>query len=188
LHGAWWVSPAAGSTAARFGDWKIITGYDCATENNVRQAWPEPGSKIVPFGKSGGVHEPGTDHYRVKKLSADLGAEPKGQSSPDPTCATGIKADYHHHGTIVCCEKSCGACGVQDECQLPVKDGKVCPCAKRLGGAGGCCNEPIQTSGRMCADVGPPCVVSFNRSTASKVCLYVRTCFFIFWNFSCQCS
>merc|ERR1711908_36316 len=38
-----------GVAAARFGDWKLITGYNCDA-NNVHQRWPEPGKKAVPFG------------------------------------------------------------------------------------------------------------------------------------------
>ena len=99
------------------------------------------------------------------------------ETTPDPHCSTGLSADYHNHGTITCCEKTCGVCGATSECQLPVKDGKACPCAGREGGAAGCCVGAIDGSKRMCAEYGPPCIVSYNHSKPhppkdSSVCLY----------------
>ena len=82
----------------------------------------------------------------------------------DPKCKTGLIADFHNHGTVVCCPEECGVCGASDECQLPVKDGKPCPCANRKGGADACCVSKIQESRAMCAETGPPCVVSYNHT------------------------
>lgn len=132
------------------------------------QAWPELSQTEVPFGLTGGQREPGTDHLRASSL-------PKLQapttSSPDPTCATGIPVDYHGHGEVTCCAKECGVCGVSSECQLPVKDGKPCPCASRPGGADACCVSTIEHSDRMCAEYPPPCVVRKNISSL-PVCLF----------------
>jgi hypothetical protein len=120
--------------------------------SQVWQAWPPLEASAVPFGLSGGDVEAGTDHARAASLPKDDGYWLRGdeaaavtdgdggggdddggerKSAPDPTCATGISADYHDHGTVVCCPKACKVCGVQSECQLPVKDGKPCPCAAR---------------------------------------------------------
>jgi hypothetical protein len=51
-------------TAARFGDWKIIVGKDCGTDQ-VWQAWPTPGVKPVPFGLTGGWLEQGAKAARL---------------------------------------------------------------------------------------------------------------------------
>jgi len=82
----------------------------------------------------------------------------------DPKCKTGLIVDYHNRGTVVCCPEECGVCGASDECQLPIKDGKACPCANREGGADACCASKIQGSHAMCAETGPPCVVSYNHT------------------------
>ena len=79
----------------------------------------------------------------------------------DPKCKTGLIVDYHNRGTVVCCPEECGVCGASDECQQ-WKDGKPCPCANRKGGADACCVSKIQGSHAMCAETGPPCVVSYN--------------------------
>eukprot|EP01047_Picozoa_sp_COSAG01_P072879 COSAG01_NODE_11713_length_1874_cov_1.922817_2_plen_205_part_00 len=122
----------------------------------------------MPFGLTGGDVEAGTDHARAASLPKDdqywLGGEQRsGEESkvaaPDPTCHTGISADYHNHGTVVCCPKDCKVCGAASECQLPVKNGKPCPCASRKGGAAACCVQNIEKSGRSCQQFGPPCVV-----------------------------
>ena len=61
-------------------------------------------------------------------------------SGGDPTCATGIPSGN------VCCAASCGECGGSG-------------CGSRPGGASNCCSGAIRSSGRLCATVGPPCVL-----------------------------
>lgn len=56
------------SLAARFGDYKIILGVDGGPGV---QAWPTPGASEVPFGRSGGKVEGGTDHYRAPLLDKE---------------------------------------------------------------------------------------------------------------------
>ena len=163
-------------SAARFDvggvPWKVMTNYNCDS-SQVRQAWPPLGDSPVPFGLTGGDVETGTDHARAASLPKDdadwlLG----GGGNPDPDCATGISANYHNHGTVVCCAKECGVCGVQSECQLPVKNGTPCPCAARPGGASTCCVSGIEDSGRSCKDYSPPCIVSRGPPRAKPACLF----------------
>lgn len=56
-----------GVQAARFGNYKLITGLSC-DETKVWQAWPELSAVDVPFGLSHGVVEAGTDHARAALL------------------------------------------------------------------------------------------------------------------------
>ena len=150
-----------------------MTGTSC-TSSDVWQAWPDLAAEPVPFGRTGGVLEAGTDHARAPSLPASTGAGADADAAPDPTCRTGLPVDYHGHGTVTCCSKACGVCGAADECQLPVKDGKPCPCASRPGGASRCCVSSIERSGRKCATSAPPCVVSRNGSDPAhgSVCLF----------------
>ena len=157
--------------AARFREMKIMVGVNCQGDQ-VWQKWPEPSPAPVPFGLSGGVLEAGTDHARVAALSS-LQQQQQSPVGADPKCQTGLPVDYHGHGTITCCAKECGVCGAKSECQLPVKDGKPCPCASRPGGAAACCVGTIGASGRMCATNDPPCVVS--RKHHDNVCLFNLT-------------
>lgn len=171
--------------AARFDvdgvPWKLITDYNC-NSSQVWQAWPPLEASPIPFGLTGGDVEAGTDHARAASLPTDDKywlqnsgrAEDGGdnKAAPDPTCNTGISADYHNHGTVVCCPKECGVCGAQSECQLPIKNGKPCPCAARQGGPNACCVHSIETSGRSCKEVGPPCVVHRGPEPAKPPCLF----------------
>lgn len=62
-------------------------------------------------------------------------------SPSDPTCSGGIIRDN------ICCNPGCSVCG-----------GNSCG-TDPLTGAN-CCGGPIEASGRMCDDVGAPCVIS----------------------------
>ena len=146
----------------------------------------------VPFGNSGGQLEAGTDHARVASLpktdawwashtgsvpaaAADEGSsgEEEGEevvgeskvaaNTPDPQCKTGLEANYHNHGVVVCCPKECEVCGAQNECQLPIKNGQPCPCAGRPGGADACCVSKIEDSKRRCSEEGQ--VICIHRLT-----------------------
>ena len=156
--------------AARFGNMKIIAGVSCQ-DKQVWQRWPAPAPSPVPFGLSGGVLEPGTDHARVAALSNT--PQPGAPLGADPQCETGLPVDYHGHGVVTCCPKECGVCGAANECQLPVKDGQPCPCASRPGGASACCVGSIEKSGRMCATHNPPCIVSSHKK--QQACLFNLT-------------
>ena len=187
-----------GVAAARFGDWKIMVGMACSAKV---QPWPTPGDRAVPFGKTGGWIESGTNHARsplLDHVDAATGlstlqstaddswadwtarlADSTGGATPDPHCATGVPkggVDYHDHGVVSCCAKECGVCGVQEECQRAIKSGTVCPCARRPGGPDNCCVYNIQTANRSCHLFPPPCVVSRKPAPApgpsAHVCLY----------------
>ena len=60
-----------GVQAARFGNYKLITGLSC-DESKVWQAWPELSTVDVPFGLSHGVVESGTDHARAPLLDGKI--------------------------------------------------------------------------------------------------------------------
>jgi len=166
----------SGSVAARFGEMKIIGDWNC-DGNDVWQAWPELSTTPIEFGESGGELEAGTDHCRAASISEDMEGRGGGRKSnrsliADPTCATGIKARYHNSSVTVCCPKSCGECGVASECQLPIKNGKPCPCAGRPGGAEACCVTNIQDGHRWCSTNAPPCIVA---EKSKPFCLYNLT-------------
>lgn len=67
-----YFNPSLGNVAvqaARFGKYKLILGVNCSLPSNkVWQAWPAPAAGAVPFGRSGGVVEAGTDHARAPLL------------------------------------------------------------------------------------------------------------------------
>jgi len=155
--------------AGRFGDYKIIQGMSC-TGSEVWQAWPEPAGHVVPFGLTTGWIEPGTDHARAGLLGGHTDVLRQQRLGADPNCSNGLRADYHNHGDITCCAKSCGVCGLSSECQLPEKDGKPCPCASRPGGADACCVSTILQSKLMCADHDAPCVISIPNNNTG--CLF----------------
>eukprot|EP01006_Ploeotia_vitrea_P031042 TRINITY_DN63366_c0_g1_i1.p1 TRINITY_DN63366_c0_g1~~TRINITY_DN63366_c0_g1_i1.p1 ORF type:complete len:567 (+),score=65.36 TRINITY_DN63366_c0_g1_i1:53-1753(+) len=52
-------------TAIRWGDYKLLVGDKIGDTRIV--SWPETGRRI-PFGRSGGMHEQGTDHCRAPKF------------------------------------------------------------------------------------------------------------------------
>ena len=140
-----------GVAAARFGKWKLIVGTSC-TSNRVYQRWPTPGKVPVPFGKSGGVVESGTDHARAPLLPHVRSNGERG-IAPDPTCAHGILSGNGQ----VCCAATCGRCGGPS-------------CAKLPGGGAACCTGKIKDAKVSCTESPAPCVMS---SPATKdVCLY----------------
>ena len=58
--------------------------------------------------------------------------------SGDTTCCTGVSSgDF-------CCSASCGTCGGSG-------------CSRRPGGAAACCTRSINSSGRSCTFLPPPC-------------------------------
>ena len=61
------LCPAGCPSAIRVEDLKLIINASC-TDRPVWQKWPSPGSQPVPFGRSGGTVEHGTDHARAPLL------------------------------------------------------------------------------------------------------------------------
>jgi len=57
-------------SALRVGRWKLVLGVAC-TDSQIWPAWPAPAEAPVPFGRTGGAVEPGTDHARAPLLSYD---------------------------------------------------------------------------------------------------------------------
>ena len=139
-----------GVASARFGDWKVITGYSC-TSQMKHQAWPTPGSGHVAFGQSGGKVEAGTNHARSPLLDGVRTFGDRGMA-PDPTCKQGI---LNAKGNV-CCASSCGTCGGASCGELP-------------GGSANCCVKKIQKQGESCDEAPPPCVM---HRTEQSVCLY----------------
>jgi len=131
--------------AARFGDWKVITGASCTGANVV--SWPEPAAEEVPFGLSTGWVREGTNWAYAGLLnhSQSLGTMSATHTeqvlTPDPQCDTGIKQKQ------VCCLASCTECG----CPGGVPHGP--------GGKDGCCSQIIQRANRTCDEYPPPCVL-----------------------------
>ena len=139
-----------GVASARFGDWKIITGYSC-TSQMLHQQWPNPGMEHVAFGQSGGQVELGTDHARSPLLDGVRNFGDRGMA-PDPTCSHGI---LNKKGDI-CCLASCGSCGGHSCAELP-------------GGSANCCVKKIQDKKESCDEAPPPCVM---HKKDKSVCLY----------------
>ena len=62
------------------------------------------------------------------------------RDTPDPNCERGVQSGN------TCCAASCGTCGGTG-------------CGSRPGGSEACCSSNIADSGRLCTEVGPPCVM-----------------------------
>ena len=139
-----------GVQAARFGKWKLIIGTDCDAQTQHQQ-WPAPGNASVPFGKTGGTIEAGTDHARAPLLGHVRTNGERG-TAPDPTCAHGI-----HQGGV-CCASACGTCGGPTCGHLP-------------GGSHACCVGQIKADNLKCAEAPAPCVMP-SAPKVNKVCLY----------------
>jgi hypothetical protein len=78
---------------------------------------------------------------RIWQMLEDwAGQGPLANYGPDPNCNRGIPSGK------ACCAMSCGTCGGTGCSQLP-------------GGAEACCVGTITGSGRLCTEVGPPCLM-----------------------------
>ena len=76
---------ASCSSSIRMGEMKLIVG-DPGDSRTI--AWPQPASTPVPFGRSGGVIEPGTDHARAPGIGGATF-----ELTCDPFCLFNLTAD-----------------------------------------------------------------------------------------------
>ena len=75
-------------SAIRVGKYKLVRG---GTNQDVVKAWPEPASEPVPFGKTTGYIEKGTDHCYASLLKGDAAAS--GDRKCEPACLFDLEAD-----------------------------------------------------------------------------------------------
>lgn len=69
-HSCYHCRYSTSGAAIRYNHYKLIIGK--VGGSNVIQSWPKQGSSPVPFGRSGGTLEPGTDHCRAPLLEDAL--------------------------------------------------------------------------------------------------------------------
>ena len=84
--------PGCDAFAARFGDWKVIFGV---RDGHLAQQWPAEGAAI-PFGRSSGAVESGTDHCRAALLPV---ITPK-RESKSGTWLFNLKDDPYEHTNL----------------------------------------------------------------------------------------
>ena len=71
-------------------------------------------------------------------------------TDPDPMCELGIITDN------TCCSSECITCGGSG-------------CSLRPGGASSCCGGPIASSGRVCDEIGAPCLMTSPETTPAPM-------------------